>query len=132
MQFNVVIQLYHNTHDEIISGFKISISKGIKCNIIDKLSLDDNVRYGLVHKFLCPWFTAVYKYNEYAAVKNLTLPNKIITHIDVEIIDVISIISLNRLIDGGAAILIIANISHHNDIVGVINKIPFDKINLRV
>jgi len=45
---------------------------------------------------------------------------------------VINIISLNKLIEGGAAILIDANINHHMDIVGIIIIMPFIKNILRV
>ena len=40
-------------------------------------------------------------------------------------IDVINIISLNRLILGGAAMLIARKINHHSDRVGEIMRIPF-------
>lgn len=71
-------------------------------------------------------------YREYAAEKNLTILSKIILLIDVDIIAVINIISLNRLIDGGAAIFLAVNINHHIVRVGIINIIPFVKYRLRV
>lgn len=51
---------------------------------------------------------------------------------DIDIVEVISIISLNRLIDGGAAMLIAVNINHHIVIVGSVDIIPFIKNILRV
>jgi len=41
-------------------------------------------------------------------------------------------ISLNKLIDGGAAIFAAVNINHHIDMVGLIHIKPFDKNILRV
>jgi hypothetical protein len=46
-------------------------------------------------------------------VKNLTSLSIIIVDIDDDIIEEISIISLSRLIVGGAAILLAVNINHH-------------------
>jgi hypothetical protein len=45
---------------------------------------------------------------------------------------VINIISLNKLIDGGAAMLAAVNKNHHIDIVGLIHINPLDKNILRV
>jgi hypothetical protein len=44
----------------------------------------------------------------------------------------ISMISLSKLIDGGAAILAAVNINHHIDIVGRMHSNPLDKYILRV
>ncbi len=49
-----------------------------------------------------------------------------------EIIPVISIISLNRLIDGGAAIFALTSRNHHIDIIGRLTKIPFVRLMFRV
>jgi hypothetical protein len=46
--------------------------------------------------------------------------------------EVISIISLNRLIDGGAAIFAAVNMNHHIDIIGAVHISPLDKYILRV
>jgi hypothetical protein len=45
---------------------------------------------------------------------------------------VIKTISLNKLIDGGAAMLHAEKINHHIDIVGRYINTPFDKNTLRV
>ncbi len=49
-----------------------------------------------------------------------------------EIIPVISMISLNRLIDGGAAIFALTNRNHHIDIIGSLTKIPLVRLMFRV
>jgi len=45
---------------------------------------------------------------------------------------VIRVISLNRLIDGGAAIFVAVNINHHIDIIGLIVISPLVRNILRV
>jgi hypothetical protein len=49
-----------------------------------------------------------------------------------EIEAIINIISLRRLIDGGAAIFIQIRRNHHIVVIGLIVKIPFVKVNLRL
>lgn len=49
-----------------------------------------------------------------------------------DIIDEINIISLSKLIEGGAAMLAAVNKNHHIVRVGTIVKIPFVKYSLRV
>lgn len=56
----------------------------------------------------------------------------IIRYGDHDIILVIRIISLNRLIDGGAAILIAQKMNHQLDIIGDSIYIPFMRNSLRV
>jgi hypothetical protein len=51
---------------------------------------------------------------------------------DIDSTEVINIISLNRLIDGGAAIFAAVNINHHIDIIGAVHIRPLDKNILRV
>lgn len=55
-----------------------------------------------------------------------------IVHNDIDEMDVISMISLIRFNDGGAAILADANRNHHKDIMGVDDNKPFIKNILRV
>lgn len=69
---------------------------------------------------------------EYIAVKNLTSLNRGIKYRDLDSVAVISIISLSRLIDGGAAILAAVNRNHHIVIVGLIVINPLVKNILRV
>jgi len=52
--------------------------------------------------------------------------------VDFDIIEVINIISLRRLIDGGAAMFAAVNKNHHIDIMGAIDISPFVKNILRV
>jgi len=52
--------------------------------------------------------------------------------LDALIIEVIKIISLSRLIDGGAAILIHENRNHHIVKTGVTDIMPLDNVSLRV
>jgi hypothetical protein len=63
---------------------------------------------------------------------NLTRLRRIILIIDDDIIEVINIISLNKLIDGGAAMLLAVNKNHHMVRVGRRSIIPLVKYNLRV
>ena len=66
------------------------------------------------------------------AVRNLTPARSNASQIDLDIVAVIKIISLRRLIDGGAAILAAVNINHHIVIIGLIVIRPFVKNILRV
>jgi len=66
-------------------------------------------------------------YIEYPAVKNLIKPKKSILIKETDEIDVINIISLIKLIDGGAAMFAIANINHHIEITGEKIIQPLDK-----
>jgi hypothetical protein len=65
-------------------------------------------------------------------VINLSSAKNNIKNIEIDVDAVISIISLNRLIDGGAAILIDVNKNHHRVIVGRNLIMPFIKNILRV
>jgi hypothetical protein len=51
---------------------------------------------------------------------------------DLEIIVTINIISLSKLIDGGAAIFVMVNINHHRVIMGLMVISPFVRNILRV
>jgi len=66
------------------------------------------------------------------AVKNLSNPSRGINCIDLLKVAVMSVISLNRLIDGGAAMLAAVNINHHIVIIGLIVINPLVKNILRV
>jgi hypothetical protein len=66
------------------------------------------------------------------AVKNLIKPRRGINKIDFVNVVVIKVISLNRLIDGGAAIFAAVNKNHHIVIIGLIVINPFVKNILRV
>lgn len=65
-------------------------------------------------------------------MKNLTNEIAINDIVDLEIIAVISIISLSKLIDGGAAILAAVNINHHIVMIGATVINPLVKNILRV
>lgn len=52
--------------------------------------------------------------------------------VDLDRIDEINIISLNKLIDGGAAIFAAVNKNHHIDIIGLRHNKPLVRNNLRV
>lgn len=65
-------------------------------------------------------------------VKNVISISGKIRAMDHDIILVINMISLSKLIDGGAAILIAQKINHHLDIIGDIKYIPFIRNSLRV
>jgi len=71
-------------------------------------------------------------WREYIAVKNLTKPSRGMNHIDLARVAVIKVISLRRLIDGGAAILAAVNINHHIVIIGLITINPLVRNILRV
>jgi len=70
--------------------------------------------------------------NEYIAVKNLTPASNNANQIDFDKDAVINIISLSKLIEGGAAILAAVNINHQNVIIGFIVINPLVKNILRV
>lgn len=66
------------------------------------------------------------------AVKNLTSPKRGIRNIDLDSAAVINVISLNRLIEGGAAIFAAVNINHHIVIIGLMVIRPLVRNILRV
>jgi len=74
----------------------------------------------------------VYICSEYIAVRNLTNLSSGIINRDLLNAAVISIISLRRLIDGGAAILAAVKINHHIVIIGLMVINPFVRNILRV
>lgn len=69
---------------------------------------------------------------EYAAVINLISEIAMIDESEVDRIAVINIISLRRLIEGGAAIFAPVNRNHHKVIVGPTHISPFVRKMLRV
>lgn len=79
-----------------------------------------------------PWFVAEYRYREYATVINLIIPNGIIIHGECLIMLIMSIISLIKLILGGAAMFAQQNKNHHRDRIGMIVSIPLVSVILRV
>jgi len=74
----------------------------------------------------------LYIIKEYAPVIKLNKAKNSIKNIENAVVAVINIISLSKLIDGGAAILILENKNHHRDIEGRNIIIPFIKNMLRV
>lgn len=71
-------------------------------------------------------------WSEYIAVRNLSSPNKGINCADLVRVAVIRVISLSKLIDGGAAIFAAVNINHHIVMIGLIVINPLVKNILRV
>lgn len=71
-------------------------------------------------------------WREYIAVRNLTRPSNGTKYRDLDRVAVINIISLSKLIEGGAAIFAAVNINHHMVIVGLIVINPLVKNILRV
>jgi len=80
---------------------------------------------------LFPWLVEVYIIRLYAAVINLTKAKYNIKYIVEDIIEIIIIISLIRLIEGGAPILMALIKNHHIVIDGVKAIIPLFKYILR-
>lgn len=74
----------------------------------------------------------MYIWSEYIAVRNLTNPSKGMKNRDLVSAAVMRVISLKRLIDGGAAILAAVNRNHHIVIVGLIVINPLVRNILRV
>lgn len=66
------------------------------------------------------------------AVRKLINASRGIYMVDLVNVVVIKIISLSRLIDGGAAIFVAVNINHHIDMIGLIVISPLVKNILRV
>lgn len=87
---------------------------------------------GLVKFLIWPCCVVEYMWREYAAVRNLVNEIMIIIHMDLEIIVTINMISLSKLIDGGAAIFVMVNINHQRVIMGLIVINPFVRNILRV
>jgi hypothetical protein len=70
--------------------------------------------------------------NEYAAVKNLIRATGIMEYQDADRMEEISIISLSKLIEGGAAMFAALNRNHHIDMIGAKHISPFERNMLRV
>lgn len=87
---------------------------------------------GLVKFLICPCWVVVYMWREYIAVRNLTSASNGMKYRDLDRVAVINIISLSKLIEGGAAIFAAVNINHHMVIVGLIVINPLVKNILRV
>lgn len=87
---------------------------------------------GLLNVLIWPCCVDVYIISEYAAVKKLINEILIKDIVDFEIIEEISMISLSKLIEGGAAIFAAANRNHHIVMIGLIIISPFVKNILRV
>lgn len=96
------------------------------------MSLDFSICRGLANELICPCCVAENMCKEYAAVKNLIMDTVINDAKENERIEEIKIISLRRLIDGGAAILAPVNKNHHRVIMGLIHINPLVKKILRV
>ena len=73
-----------------------------------------------------------YKYREYAAVIKLSNATRKTRNVFFDVILDISMISLSRLMDGGAAILALTKRNHNSDSAGTLNSNPFVNIVLRV
>lgn len=87
---------------------------------------------GFVKLLIWPCCVVVYMCREYMAVRNLTSPSSRIRNTDFVSVAAINVISLKRLIDGGAAIFAEVNRNHHIVIIGLIVINPFVKNILRV
>ena len=96
------------------------------------ISLIFIVLSGLENDVSHPCCVDAYIFKEYAADRKLTSIRGIIEQLDEATIVVINIISLKRLIDGGAAIFHAVNKNHHIVSMGAVDNRPFVKYMLRV
>lgn len=87
---------------------------------------------GLENDGMWPCCVEEYMFKEYAAAKNLIIIRKIADKVELDRTEAIKIISLIRLIDGGAAMFHAVNRNHHIVRVGQIVISPFVKYILRV
>jgi hypothetical protein len=71
------------------------------------------------------------KYNEYTADKNAVKARIKVNFIDIDVIVAIRIISVIKLMEGGAAILAIKIKNNHKEYLGIIVIKPLIKNNLR-
>lgn len=125
-------QLFYQSQLEMISGLIINAMIGNKWVIRRVISLDFIIWSGLAKELRWPCWTVEYMWREYAAVRNLINLIEIRERVVLEITEVISMISLRRLIDGGAAMLQAENKNHHMDIIGVTLINPLVRNILRV
>jgi hypothetical protein len=79
-----------------------------------------------------PCWVFPYIFREYAPVINLRSAKNSIKNRENDVVAIINIISLRRLIDGGAAIFTAVYRNHHIVILGSTDIIPFIKYILRV
>jgi hypothetical protein len=79
-----------------------------------------------------PCWVLPYMFSEYTPVMKVRIIRDKIKKIDMAKVAVINMISLSRLIDGGAAMLIAVNMNHHIDMFGLNTVIPFIRNILRV
>lgn len=110
----------------------IGIIIGIRCSVANIIFESEVCGNGLYADIAGPWLVAEYRYREYTTVMNLINLSGTSTKVEQLIVAVIKKISLIKLILIGAAILAQQNINHHNDIMGIIDRIPFVRVNLRV
>lgn len=96
------------------------------------MSLIFNEYRGLENDGVWPCCVEAYKFSEYAAARNLMIMIRIEVIVDFLRIAVRRIISLNKLIDGGAAIFHAEKINHHIVRIGSVVIIPFVRYILRV
>lgn len=87
---------------------------------------------GLENDGMWPCCVEEYMFREYAAAKNLIIIRKIAERVELDRTEAIKIISLIKLIDGGAAIFHAVNRNHHIVRVGQIVISPLVKYILRV
>jgi hypothetical protein len=115
-----------------ISGLKIKVIIGIMCVTSIKFWALLVMGVEFVKFGVAPCWVFPYIFSEYTPVINVTSARVDMKNGEKDIVAVINIISLNRLIDGGAAIFTEENINHHIVILGINIIIPFIKNILRV
>lgn len=105
---------------------------GVRWDNRRSISFDLSVSIGLVKDLSCPCWVEENMCKEYAAVINLINEIAISDVNEEDKMEVIRRISLNRLMEGGAAILAPVNRNHQRVIVGATQSNPLVRKILRV
>jgi len=128
----MLTQLYYHIHSLTMSGLIIMIIDGIRWVIRRVFCTLVEGGVGLVKLDNAPCCVLPYIFREYTPVIKIIIISARIKKIENDTVAVINIISLNKLMDGGAAILIAVKINHHIVILGINIIIPFIRNILRV
>lgn len=114
------------------SGFVIRIIIGMMCIESKYISFIFILFMGLENEGICPCWVDEYIFREYAAAKKLIVIRNSADEVDLDKTEVRRIISLIKLIDGGAAIFQAVKRNHHMVKVGQTVISPLVKYILRV
>lgn len=133
MQSNVIVLTTKPyNHRQIIELFLIRRISGVACRSIMVWVRWEYIYTGLANRGSEPCWVEVYRIRQYVAHINDVMAIGTAIQVEIERIDVSNIISLRRLIDGGAPRLAARRMNHHRVMAGNKDRRPFVRNSLRV